>query len=181
MAAPLSDCNSERTATAEQENFIGHTPCLCVCVCVCWRERGREIQEELQPEQSLRALFSGELTAVLSPPLASFQIPSPSALVLFHPRLAPSGFLSPRLSGQQLCRDLPVATAREGESRGKKRRRETDQSITLILKKEALGEERRGSSSISLCTFLLQRIFCDSYYSLLKHLNHVLPLEREDS
>lgn len=110
--------------------------CVCVCVCVCWRERerGREIQEELQPEQSLRALFSGELTAVLSPPLASFQIPSPSALVLFHPRLAPSGFLSPRLSGQQLCRDLPVATAREGESRGKKRRRETDQSITLILK-----------------------------------------------
>lgn len=135
--------------------------CLFVCVCVGEREGDSGGAET-------RAVSPGTLLwrahcRPLSPPLASFQNPFPSALVLFHPCLSPCGFLSPRLSGQRLCRDLPANTAREGESRGKKRKRETDQSITLILKKDALEEKRRGSSSIFLYTFLLQRIFWDSY------------------
>lgn len=70
-------------ATAEQENFIGYTPCLCVGVCV------REIQEELQPEQSFRALsLASSLLSSLSPPLASFQFSPLNSLVSFHPLLA---------------------------------------------------------------------------------------------
>lgn len=94
---------------------------VCVCVCVC----RRVIQEELQPEQSLsgRSSLASSLLSSLTPPLASFQIPSlPCRLSFFLPASSTSSPLWISRSGQQLCRDSPAATAREGESRKRKRR-----------------------------------------------------------
>ena len=175
-------------ATAEQENFIGSTPCSCVCVCVCVREREtereREIQEELQPEQSLWALSPHR--AHCCPlflrhwPLFSFL---PSAPSFFSSATRPCGFSSPptvslgKPSQSKRCRDSPAATAREGESRRKKRKSErereaeTDQSITLRGERH---EERRGAAFL----FLTNHIFFHLHGSLLEHLIHVLPSER---
>ena len=138
--SPLpSACNCEWIATAEQENFTGNSPCSCVCVRL--RARVCKIQEELQPEQSLWALslsLPRSLPSSLPPLLAAFQFPPLSSPLVFSSTTRPVDFFTLPLSlwatfAEQCCRDLPSATAKERESRRKKRKKEKLRQTNRLL------------------------------------------------
>lgn len=117
---PPSAWSSEWMATAEEENFIGSTPCLCVRVCMCVWERGRDSGGAATRAVSLGTL-SGELTAVLSSSATGlFFSFLPLALLFFSSTTHPVDFLPLLVSlgnlyrAERGCRDSPATTAREG-------------------------------------------------------------------
>lgn len=180
--SPLSDCNSERTATAEQENFIVYSPCLRVCMCVLERERERERfkgscnQSSLSGHSSLASSLPSSLSATGlfsdSVPFGACSFSSTSRPLRIS--LSPS-HRTAALSWLACCY---CKGRREQGEEEKERDRPIDHSDS---EERSTWIEKARQQQLFLYTFLLQRIFCDSYYSLLKHLNHVLPLEKEDS
>lgn len=138
------------------ELYRQHSLIVCVCVydCTCVRQRERERDSGGAATRAVSlGNLSEELTAVLSSSTTGLFSVSSAFWFFFILRLAlwisPSSWKS-----LQRCRDSPAATAREGESRRKKRERERSQDRPI----DYTETEKRGTRREETCIFLIA--FC---------------------